>query len=1044
VPEAVRVRLLGDFRVSVGNRTIEEDEWRLRKAGSLIKLLALAPQHRLHREQVMDLLWPKLDVGKADNNLRYTLHNARRTLESALPNGSRCLHLRNGRLALCPEGLLWVDVEAFEEAAAAARRARNPAAYEAAVGLYAGDLLPEDSYEEWAEDRREELRRTYLALLLELAGLYEKGEDSGSAVEALRQVLASEPTHEGAHMGLMRLYALSGQHQGALRQYGRLREALSRKLGAEPGAASRCLYEEILAGRFSPADPSPAAPSPEEPAGASQHNLPAARTSFVGRERELVEVKRALTMTRLLTLTGACGSGKTRLALEVAEDLTEAYSDGVWLTELATLSEGALVPQAVAATLGVREQPDRPLTATLVDVLRKKKMLLVLDNCEHLVDAAAHLVDTLLSSCPHLRVLATSREALSVAGEAKWPVPPFSLPDSRQPPTVEDLAGFESVRLFLERARSHHPAFVLTPRNVGAVADICRQLEGIPLAIELVAAWVGVLSVGQIATRLKDPLKILTAGSRTAPPRQQTQRGALGWSYDLLSEAERRLFNRLSVFAGGWTLEAAEAVGTGDGIDEDDVLELLSRLVNKSLAVAEANGDGALRYRMLELVRLYGLERLEASGEAEPIRRQHAAWFLELAEEAEPGLKGAQQEAWLERLEREHVNLRVALSWSLERGETGPGLRLSGALGEFWHLRGHLSEGRRWLEATLAKDGVLPGPARAKALARAGCIAWVQGDYERSMALSEESLTLWRELGDMAGAAAALSNLGWAALFQNQLERASTRAEEAVPLQRASGDMEGLARTLPIPGLAAAAQHDYEQAAALHEESLALARKVEDNFAIILSLALGAFVSLGLGDYGRVRDLCAEGLELSRQLKMRYLTATHLHISATVAGSQGQPVHSARLWGAAEALREAVGTIFSPLDRHFYEPYIAAARTQLDKAAWEAAWAEGRAMTFEAMIEYALSEERRAPTTTSTPEEPPAGGQQTLLTRREREVAALVGRGLTNRQISAELVLSEHTVATHVCKILKKLGLHSRAQIAAWVAEQPLLPSNSD
>jgi predicted ATPase/DNA-binding SARP family transcriptional activator/DNA-binding CsgD family transcriptional regulator len=1043
--EQLRVRLLGGFQVSVGLRTIAESEWRLRKAARLVKLLALAPNHRMHRDEAMHLLWPKLDTKAAANNLRYSLHNARRTLEPISATAFRYLHLQGELLTLYPAGTLWVDTEAFKEGAIKARRTRELVAYEAAIALYIGDLLPEDRYEVWAEGRREELRRTYLDLLLELAELYKDSEEFELAIQTLRRVVASEPAHEVAHAELMRLYALSGQRQVALGQYEQLRRTLLQEFGTEPGTVSYRIYNEVLADRF----PLPSLPPvdllPEQSADTILHNLPAARTGFVGRMDELAGIKRALATIRLLTLTGACGSGKTRLALKAVGDLVGEYPDGVWLVELAELSEEAMLSQAVAEALGVSERPGQPLTDTLMNALREKKMLLVLDNCEHLIDAVARLVDTLLDSCPHLRVLATSREALGVAGEVKWMVPPLSLPNLPYSLTLEDVAKFESVQLFLERARCHRPAFVLTTQNVEAVIDICRQLEGLPLALELAAARISALSVKQIAAKLKTPFRLLTTGSRTAPPRQRTLYGALDWSYTLLTEPERKFFAWLSVFADGWTLEAAETVGAGDGIQKENVLELLSRLVDKSLVTAKANGDGTSRYRMLGPFGHYGREKLEESGEeAERVRQRHAALVLALAEEAEPELKGVRQEKWLERLETERGNLNAALSWALESGEAELGLQLSGALGEFWHLRGHLGEGRRWLEAALANRVVPPAPARPKALARAGCIAWEQGDYERSVALSQESLLVWRELGDTVGEAAALSNLGWAALFQNQLERASTLAEEAGTLQRASGDKGGLARTLPILGLAAAAQHNYERAAALHEESLALARKVKDNFAIILSLALGALVSLGLGDHGRVRDLCAEGLELSRQLKMKHLTATHLHVSAALAASQGQPVHSARLWGAAEALREAIGTIFSPLERHFYEPYIAAACAQLEEAAWDEAWAEGRTMGLEVGTEYAPSEERRAPTMTPMPEEPPASRQQALLTRREREVAALVGRGLSNRQISAELVISEHTVATHVCKIFKKLGLHSRAQVAAWVAEQPLPPSNSN
>jgi DNA-binding SARP family transcriptional activator len=361
---AVRIGLLGRFWVSVGDRKIDESAWRLRKAASLLKLLALAPGHRLHRERAMDLLWPDLGLRAASNNLRQTLHVARRTLHPDLAVASRYLSLRGEQLVICPEGRLWVDVEAFEQAAATARRSKDPAAYRAAIELYSGELLPEDRYEEWAESRRQELRRTFLSLLVELAGLYEQRggqeEELAPAVQALQRALAEEPTNEEAHVGLMRLYASSGRAGEALRQYVRLAEALSSGLGAEPGASSRALRKEIASGRFRAAPTQPAGPPTEQTAGGGTgtHNLPATRTSFVGREREMLELKRELAMTRLLTLTGAGGSGKTRLALEVARDLVGAYPDGVWLVELAPLSEGKLAPQAVADALGVPEEPE--------------------------------------------------------------------------------------------------------------------------------------------------------------------------------------------------------------------------------------------------------------------------------------------------------------------------------------------------------------------------------------------------------------------------------------------------------------------------------------------------------------------------------------------------------------------------------------------------------------------------------------------------------------------------------------------------------------
>jgi predicted ATPase/DNA-binding SARP family transcriptional activator/DNA-binding CsgD family transcriptional regulator len=986
----------------------------------------------------MDVLWPDLDAKSQANNLHRTLHLARKVIEGSQGNAaSSYLRLRGDLVVLCPDRPLWVDVEAFEGAAATARRIREPAAYRAALDLYTGELLPEDRYAAWAEEKREGLRLLHHTLLVELAALHEEREEYRPAVEALERAAAEEPTHEAARMGLMRLYAVNGRRNEAILQYGRLRKTLSEELGMHPTGASRRLYEEIRAGKSPTAPPPhPARPS-REAASAAPNNLPASLTSFVGRESALLEVKRLLAMTRLLTLTGAGGSGKTRLALEVGRELASTYADGVWLAELAALSDPTLMPRAVAAALGVREQPDRSVTRTLCNHLGSRQTLLVLDNCEHLVDAAAHFVKDLLCACPNLRVLASSREPLGLSGETIWPVPTLSLPDPEAEISVEALMGAEAVRLFVDRARSRLPGFELTQENARSVATICRELDGLPLAIELSTARMGALAVEQITERLEDSLKLLTGGDRTVAPRHQTLRATLDWSYELLSEPERRLFGRLSVFAGGWTLEAAEAVGAGEGIEEGEVLDHLSRLVNTSMVVIEVAEDGGLRYGMLEPVRQYGQELLAASGEADPVRRRHASWYFELAKEVEPWLRGARQEVWLQHLEREYGNLRAALGWALERGETELGLWFGGALGEFWYLSGHLSEGRRWLEAALASGpDAPPTPARAKALARAGWIAWEQGAYGRSVALSEESLALSRELEDEAGAVAALSNLGWAALLGKDLGLASALSEEAVTLGRALGDAGGVARALLILGLAAVARGDHDRAVALHEESLEMAREAEDGLAMALSLGMGALSSLGRNDDRRARALCEEGLRLSLQPRVMNVTAFHLHASAALASSQGRLSRSARLWGAAESVRETIGATLSPVELHVYGPYINAARAGLDEAAWEEAWAEGKAMTVEEAVEYALAESekqrRGRPRRASIPNEAPTSGQlDDVLTRREMEVAALAGGGLTNRQIAEELSISEHTAATHLHRVLKKLGLRSRAQLCA-------------
>ncbi len=781
-PRTLQVSMLGGFRVFVGSRIVEEDGWRLGKAGSLVKLLALTPGHHLHRNRVMERLWPDLDRAAAANNLYRTLHAARRTLEPE-DGASRYLRLQNERLHLCPDGNLWVDAEAFEETAAAARGSRKPEDYRAALDLYAGDLLPDDRSEKWTEKRRKELRELHLSLHVELAGLYEQRGEYGTAIETLERVVAEEPAREEPHAALMRLYALTGRRQKALRQYEQLKGALSAEPGkqlSEPGVRSRHLYEEILVGRFPPVHRPYADPLSGKPPGTQLHNLPAARTSFIGREREISEIQRLLVTTRLLTLTGGGGCGKTRLALEVTRDLAVVYPDGVWLAELASITDPSLVPQTVARVFGVREPPNRTLADALANVLRTKKTLLLLDNCEHLVEAAARLVETLLDNCPDLRVLATSREVLGVSGEVSWPVPPLSVPE--QASTLEELEKAESAQLFVDRALQQPAAFVLTEQNAGIVMEICRSLDGIPLAIELAAARVGVLTLQQISERLTDALKLLSVGPRTAEPRHQTLRGALDWSYELLDDKEHKLFRGLSAFAGGWTLKAAETVGAGDGIEKDDILDLLSSLVDKSLVVAGVSEPA--RYRLLEPVRQYAWERLEESGEAEEVRRRHALWCMELAERAEPELTGPDQVRWLERLEPEHDNIRSALGWAFDAKETELGLRLAASLWLFWYTRGHTSEGRGWLERGISGLGTGAPQLRAKALNGAGWIALFQPDYDGAEAFLEESLALYRELEDKEGIASCLVNLGFVALLgERNLESVPAYTEEAVRLR---------------------------------------------------------------------------------------------------------------------------------------------------------------------------------------------------------------------------------------------------------------------
>jgi len=1086
--------LLGGFRVAVGPRAVEKGAWRLRKAASLVKLLTLAPGNRLHREQVMETLWPDLGKKTASNNLRQALQGARRALNPDPASGPRLLASSEDALVLCPEGSVWVDAEAFEEAAKGARRSKEPAAYEAALDLYAGELLPEDRYEAWAEGPRARLRGTYLSLLTELASLSEERGDLGSAADLLGRLLAEEPTREGAHASLMRLYTLWGRRGEALSQYERLKDALARNLGAEPSASVRSLREEIAAGRYPPQE-APRNNALDGTVSAPRHNLPAPRDSFVGRERELAEVKRELASTRLLTLTGAGGAGKTRLALEASRDLAGVYPDGAWIAEFAPLSQGELVAQEVASALGVREQLGRSIEEALVEDLSSKRVLLLLDNCEHLLDACARLVDLLLGSCPRIRVIATSRERLGVAGEVVWRVPPLAVPEDA--PATEELPEYGAVRLFLERARLRLPAFRLTPQNARAVAQTCLRLEGIPLAIELAAARMGTLATEQLAERLRDSLGLLSAGPRTAPPRQRTMRAAIGWSYGLLSEEEKEMFGRLSVFAGGFTLEAAEAVCPGGFIEVGEVLDLLSDLVDKSLVAAETSRDGQVRYRMLEPIRQYAQEKLQESGEVSEVQGRHVAFFFAVAEEGEPELAGPEQRLWVERLEGEHDNLREAFSWVLERGEAELGLRFGAALWRFWYNRGSLSEGIRWMERVLAGSDPAPAPARVKALEGLGWLAQLQGDAERAQAAYGEMLRLSRELGENGNIATALNSLGTLAAARGDNERARALLEENLSVLQELEDERNTATILKrfhmlglLGFLALNEEGDYARGATLLEESLELAREVEDSFLVGTMLSNLGYAALLQGHNERAGALCEEALALAHELgsagveivpeasvnaglaalaqsdheraaasfkdalavsqeagrKPSVINA--LEGMAGLAGALGEATRAARLWGGAEAARQATAIALPPGERALHEPYLASARSQLGEAVWEEALTEGRTMSLEVVVEYALSKVESKEETDSLappePAKPPAGKSTGKLTPRELELAVLVAQGLTNRQVSTELGISERTAANHVANILRKLRLRSRAQIAGWAAERQVFTPDSD
>ena len=725
-------------------------------------------------------------------------------------------------------------------------------------------------------------------------------------------------------------------------------------------------------------------------------NLPLQLSSFVGREKELAEVRRLLQDARLLTLTGPGGGGKTRLAVVAANELLGRFEDGVWMVELAPLTDPSLVPQAMGSVFRVREQPGHMLLETLSNHLRTKELLLLLDNCEHLIGACAELVEALLRSCPGLRVLATSREALAVAGEVAWPVPSLSLPDLRRLSDTESLHRNESARLLVERTTAVKPTFALSEQNAPAVAQICYRLDGIPLALELAAARAKVLSVEQIADRLDDTFGLLLAGSRTAMPRHKTLQATMDWSHELLPEEERVLFRRLSVFSGGFTFEATEAICAREGIEGDEVLELLSHLVDKSL-VAVREGGGEARYHLLETVRQYGREKLDESGDEDDVRGQHADFYVRLAEEAERELSGPGQVRWLRRLQTEHDNLRAALSWSLgEGGRVELGVRLAAALWPFWFTRGYLSEGRRWIESAVARTDSSAALARAKALHGAGVIATFQDDCGGAKALVEEGLALFRALGDKEGIASSLVSLCTVAMSCQRADiPIGTLLEEIKSLSTEIEDRRTVGHMLNLEGGVALARGEREQALELWEESLELFRELQDAFGIITCLTNIGLLTLGRSDNEEAATRLRESLCRARELDHKMIIQYCLTGLGGVAASQRDLISAARLWGAAESMGEAYGSRFTRASHALidYEGRLATARSQLDAATWADAWAEGRAMSTEQAVEFALDQELvPEPITQDTH---PAG-----LSTREIEVLRLVATGLSNAEVA--------------------------------------------
>lgn len=681
---------------------------------------------------------------------------------------------------------------------------------------------------------------------------------------------------------------------------------------------------------------------------ATPNNLPQQVTSFVGRQRELAEITKLLEGSRLLTLCGAGGIGKTRLSLQLAADVLDDYPDGVWLVELAPLTDARLVAQAVASVVGVKEEAGRPVTEALVKYVADLRMLLVLDNCEHLLDACAELADQLLRSGRWLRIVASSRERLHVDGESVYPVPALAVPDAHAAIDAESLGQFAAVRLFTERATAATPSFTLTSQNSAAVISICRQLDGIPLAIELAAARTRALSVENIASRLSDRFRLLTTGNRTALPRQQTLRALIDWSYELLSERERTLFRRLAVFAGGWTLEAAEAVCGNGAVESADVLDVLTALVEKSLVTVDVERG---RYGLLETIRQYAREPLGASGEADSIRSRHLDFYLALAEEARQELVGPEQGEWLARLDLERENMLSAHVWAVRTpgGNGELGLRLAYALGPYWFVRGQPGLGLRMsTEAIAHPDAQGRTPARYRALFGVGQHCCFTGRYEEAQAPLEESLAIARELSDRAHVARVLQPLGMAAFGRGDRPAARSHMEEAVKLAREIGDKRELAAALNGLAQLHRIEGALDPAEPLYAQVVELGREVGDRESVGIGLLNLAMVAIGRGLSDRAQATLIEVVDIAVDTGSKPLGQSTFDVCAGYAASLGEPKLAARLFALAQSQIVETGLQRDPADEAFLMPLIDRAREALGTPAFEAAQRAGRELTYEA------------------------------------------------------------------------------------------------
>lgn len=936
----MHIKLLGRFHIE---HLAQPVQLSTRKTESLLAYLILHPGHH-GREKLAALFWGD----STDTEARNSLRNALAVLNNKL--GHDLLLVDRQSVSINSKYPLRVDALEFEAQAVNYLSAPSSNPHHVSIELYHNDLLL-DFYDEWIFPLREYYRSLFIKTLLQITQQMRSQSEYEKAIEYANKVITFDPANERAYQQLMFCHTARGDRNAAIIQYEKCKRILAEELGVEPETETSALYEWIKQ-----------TPSETYSLEARITNLPIPLTSFIGRRRELSEVNEKLRIARLLTLTGPGGSGKTRLAIKLGTDLIDSFKDGVWWVDLTTLTDKDLVAYSIAKTLGIREIADQTIIESLAHFLHSKHLLLILDNCEHLIEPCAQIAHFLSEHCGQLKILATSREKLNVAGEQTWPVPSLSLPALQMNSLTELLLEFEGVRLFVERARTASSGFALTEQNAASVIQICTRLDGIPLAIELAAARTKLLTPEQIANRLNDRFQLLTNGNRTAPARHQTLQAVMDWSYELLNEKEQKLFRSLAVFSGSWDVETGETICSANGhLKRSEILNLLSNLVDKSLVIQEGAQNGKPRYHMLETIRQYALEALVLSGELYEMQVYHLDYYLELVEavNAHLGFFLPDQEMlkWLGVLILEHDNMRAAIHFSEAHPvHTGAGLKMAGNLHWYFLVHNCLPEGRDWISKLQANRTATPPDIQAQAYLTSGFLACWQGDFASARPNCEASLRLFEEINDLAGIAFSLHGLGFAANGLGEHAEAGQCFGRCLQIAREIDDKWLISIALHFTAIGTSFQGNYDIARSQFEECI---RLMNEGHGTAQGIAFSEFhlgrIARIHGDFASSFSHHATGLDLFMRIRDLRGIGYALFGFACLAHVEETPERAAKLIGAVDSLRENLGSLLESVLQSEYEHTRSAVQAMLGEERFTMLWAEGHSMRLEHIIGFALS-----------------------------------------------------------------------------------------